>query len=177
MQKQNISHIATWHSLAFSASICSRNLPLGGKGQPFLSFSQNNLLFERNISEVRTTHHETRGITQVVLDYASLRSNNNSKEDYMKVKPLAGYILIEPVEAETKTASGIILPDTATQDKPSLGKVVEVGPAKKHPQHTEEPPAKKGDSVIYRKWGGEDLKLDNKELKLVKFEDVMAIVL
>lgn len=93
----------------------------------------------------------------------------------MKVKPLAGYVLVEPQEAETKTASGIILPDTASPEKPSLGKVLAVGPAKKHPQHTEEPPVAKNDVVIYRKWGGEDLKIDGKELKLVKFEDIMAI--
>lgn len=93
----------------------------------------------------------------------------------MTVKPLAGYILIEPIEAEQKTASGIILPDTA-QEKSQLGKVVAVGPAKKHPEHTEEAQVKVNDQVVYKKWGGEDIKIENKEYKLVKFEDVMAIV-
>ncbi len=94
----------------------------------------------------------------------------------MKVTPLAGFILIEPVEAETKTAGGIYLPDTATQDKPQLGKVIAIGSATTKDNGTKvEPPVKKGDQVIYRKWGGEDLKIEGKELKLVKFEDIMAI--
>ena len=93
----------------------------------------------------------------------------------MKVKPLSGYALIEPLEAETKTASGIILPDSA-QEKPAFGKVIAVGAAKKHKEHTVEAEFKLNDKVLYKKWGGEDVKLDGKECKLVKFEDVMAIV-
>lgn len=95
----------------------------------------------------------------------------------MKVKPLAGYLLVEPQEAETKTASGIILPDTATPEKPSLGKVLAVGDATYKDGQEIKAPVKKDDEVIYRKWGGEDIKVDGKELKLVKFEDVMAIVI
>ena len=94
----------------------------------------------------------------------------------MKITPLAGYALIEPVEVETKTASGIYLPDTA-QEKPQLGKVVAVGKAKiVDDDVTIQAEFQVGDKVIYKKWGGEDIKVDNKECKLVKFEDVMAIV-
>lgn len=93
----------------------------------------------------------------------------------MKVTPLAGYAVIEPIEAETTTASGIILPDTA-QEKPQYGKVVAIGKAKKIDKDVLEAEFKVNDKVIYKKWGGEDIKMDGKEYKLVKFEDVMAIV-
>ena len=87
-----------------------------------------------------------------------------------------GYILIEPLEAESKTASGIILPEGA-QEKPAQGKIISVGQdiyldnGKFIPA-----PAKVGDVVFYKKWGGDDVKLQGKEYKLVKFEDLMAIL-
>lgn len=91
------------------------------------------------------------------------------------VKPLAGYALVKPMEAETRTASGLVLPDTVSE-RPAQGKVVAVGPAKKHPEHEEKAEFKVGDTVIYKKWGGDEIKFEGEELKLVKFEDVMAIV-
>lgn len=93
----------------------------------------------------------------------------------MKVKPLSGYALIEPLEAETKTASGIILPDSA-QEKPAYGKVNVVGAPKYVDGREVTAEFKVGDKVLYKKWGGEDVKLDGKEYKLVKFEDVMAVI-
>ena len=93
----------------------------------------------------------------------------------IKIKPLAGYALIEPQEAEEVTASGIVLPDTA-QEKPAQGKVVAVGAPVKHPEHEEKAEFKVGDNVLYKKWGGDEIKIAGKELKLVKFEDVMAIL-
>ena len=91
------------------------------------------------------------------------------------LKPLAGYALIKPEEAVEKTASGIYLPDNA-QERPAKGKVVAVGSPIKHPEHEEKAQFNVGDTVIYKKWGGDELKLDGEEYKLVKFEDVMAIV-
>jgi chaperonin GroES len=93
----------------------------------------------------------------------------------MKIKPLAGYALIEPQEAEEVTASGIVLPDTA-QEKPAQGKVIAVGGPIKHPEHEERAEFEAGDMVLYKKWGGDEIKLSGKEYKLVKFEDVMAIL-
>lgn len=98
-----------------------------------------------------------------------------TKKANMKIKPLAGYALIEPKEAEDVTASGIFLPDTA-KEKPAQGKVVAVGGAIKHPDHEEKPEFKAGDTVLYKKWGGDEIKQDGSEFKLVKFEDVMAII-
>ena len=93
----------------------------------------------------------------------------------INIKPLSGYALIEPQEAEEITASGIVLPDTA-QEKPAQGKVIAVGGPIKHPEHEEKAQFNVGDIVLYKKWGGDEIKIEGKELKLVKFEDVMAIV-
>ncbi len=88
----------------------------------------------------------------------------------LNLKPTAGYLLIEPTEAETKTASGIYLPDTASE-KPQKGKVLAIGEATKDFAK----PAKVGDVVFYKKWGGNEVKIDSKEYLFVKFEDVLAI--
>ncbi len=92
-----------------------------------------------------------------------------------KIKPLAGYALVEPQEAEEITASGIVLPDNA-QEKPAQGKVISVGAPIKHPEREEKAEFKAGDMVLYKKWGGDEIKIEGKEYKLVKFEDVMAIL-
>ncbi len=92
----------------------------------------------------------------------------------MKLKPLAGYVLIEPLEAEDVTAAGIYLPDSA-KEKPAQGKVLEVGAPLVKKGFEIKAEFKKGDSVLYKKWGGDEVKIEGKELKLVKFDDVMAI--
>ena len=91
------------------------------------------------------------------------------------IKPLAGYVLIEPAPKETKTASGIVLPESA-DEKPQEGKVLACGDAIY--EHGKEVvcPVKVGDKVVYKKWGGNELKVEGKELLLIKFEDLMAVV-
>jgi len=91
---------------------------------------------------------------------------------------MAGYALIEPVELEKKTAAGIVLPDTH-DEKSQKGKVIAIG----GPQVTDSgrkivPEFKVGDIVIYKKWGGDEVKfgVSGKELIFVKFEDVLAVV-
>lgn len=94
----------------------------------------------------------------------------------MKVTPLFDNILIEPEQAEEKTASGIILPDTA-KEKPQIGKVVAVGKGKTNKKGELMPMAvKAGDKVMYKKWGGNEVKVNGKEMTLVSQEDVLAIV-
>jgi chaperonin GroES len=88
----------------------------------------------------------------------------------LNIKPTAGYLLIEPVEKETKTASGIYLPDN-TGEKPQKGKVLALGSDTKDYKK----PCKVGDTVIYKKWGGNDVKIGNIEYLFVKFEDVLAV--
>ncbi|MDP3917919.1 MAG: co-chaperone GroES [Candidatus Woesebacteria bacterium] len=92
------------------------------------------------------------------------------------LKPTAGYLLIEPLEKEVKTASGIYLPETAGE-KPQKGKVIAVGTKTFVDCHEVESPAKKGEIVLYKKWGGNEIKIENKEYIIVKFEDILAIEL
>ncbi len=90
-----------------------------------------------------------------------------------KLQPTQGYMLLEPLEVTKKTSSGIYLPDTH-DEKSQQATVLAVGPDTKKTKA----PARVGDTVIYRKWGGDEVKLNmtDKELIFVKFEDVLAIV-
>ena len=88
----------------------------------------------------------------------------------IKLKPTPGYILIEAIEVETKTANGIYLPDEA-KDKSQRAKVVAVGDKSKD----ENCPVSNGDIVIVRKYGGDEVKIDNKQYTFVKFSDILAI--
>ncbi|MBP9998238.1 MAG: co-chaperone GroES [Bacteroidales bacterium] len=89
----------------------------------------------------------------------------------MMIKPLADRVLIEPKEAEVKTASGIFIPDTA-KEKPQQGKVVAAGPGKK-----DEPmEVKVGDEVLYGKYAGTEVTVDDKKYLIVKQSDILAIL-
>ena len=86
-------------------------------------------------------------------------------------KPLADRVLVEPVQAETKTASGIIIPDTA-KEKPQEGTVVAVGTGKKDEPMT----VKVGDKVLYGKYSGTELKLEGNDYLIIKEADLLGIV-
>ena len=95
----------------------------------------------------------------------------------LNIKPLMGYVLIEPKEGETKPASGIILPESA-QEKPAIGTVLACGDdLVLEGGKVLKCPVDERDEVYYKKWGGDEIKVDGKELKLVKFDDLMAIVI
>ena len=89
----------------------------------------------------------------------------------VNIKPLADRVLIEPMEAETKTASGIIIPDTA-KEKPQKGKVVAVGPGKKDEPMT----VKGGETVLYGKYAGTELKYEGKDYIIMRESDILAII-
>jgi len=93
----------------------------------------------------------------------------------MKLKPLGDNILIEPMESEQKTPSGIVIPDTA-KEKPQEGKVVAVGPGRLEDGKRVSVEVKTGDKVLYKKWGGNEVKTEGKELLLVKEEDILAVL-
>lgn len=94
----------------------------------------------------------------------------------MNLKPTAGYILLEPMEAEEKTAAGIYLPDSASE-KPQKGKVLAVGADEvTESGKVRKSPVKVGDVVIYKKWGGSEVKITGVEYLFAKFEDILAIV-
>jgi len=88
----------------------------------------------------------------------------------IKGKILAGKVLVKPDEAEEKTASGIIIPDSA-KEKPRHGKVILVGAAKKD----EDMEVKKGDTVLYAKYGGQELSIDGEDYLLVSQADILFI--
>ncbi len=89
----------------------------------------------------------------------------------INIKPLADRVLVEPSEAETKTSSGIIIPDTA-KEKPQRGKIVAVGPGTKENPVT----VKVGDIVLYGKYSGTELQYDGVDYLIMKESDILAIV-
>jgi len=89
----------------------------------------------------------------------------------VNIKPLADRVLIEPMAAETKTASGIIIPDNA-KEKPQKGKVIAVGNGTKDEPMT----VKVGNTVLYGKFAGTELKLDGKDFLIMRETDILAIV-
>ena len=92
------------------------------------------------------------------------------------IKPLSDYLLIEPLERETKLPSGIVIPDTA-KEKPQEGKIVAAGPGKRDEKGDIIPlGVKEGSIVMYKKWGGTDIKIEGKELLLVREEDILAVI-
>lgn len=94
----------------------------------------------------------------------------------MNITPLFDNVLIQPLKAEEKTAGGIILPDTA-KEKPQIGTVKAVGKGKTNPDGKVIPiVVKVGDKVMYKKWGGNEIKVQNEEWTIVSQEDILAIV-
>ncbi len=107
-----------------------------------------------------------------------------------QLKPMSGYVLVEPAKSEQKTVAGIILPENDSE-KPQYGKVLAVGEAdrgccedqccgggccdEKAPDCCEVE-LKKGDMVVYKKWGGNEVMIDDVEYQFLKFEDILAIV-
>ena len=89
----------------------------------------------------------------------------------LKIQPLADRVLVEPQEAETKTASGIYIPDSA-KEKPQQGKVVAVGKGKKDHDMT----VKVGDVVLYGKYSGSELKFEGKDYLIMREDDILAII-
>ena len=91
------------------------------------------------------------------------------------IRPLQDRILVKRIEAEEKTSGGIIIPDTA-KEKPQEGEVVAVGPgAKTEDGKTVKMDVKVGDKVIFGKWSGTEIKIDNIEYSIMKESDIMGI--
>src|SRR5918911_5649387 len=98
------------------------------------------------------------------------------EEVFMGFRPLHDRVLIRRVEAEEKTAGGIIIPDTA-KEKPMEGEVVAVGPgARGEDGKVQALDVKPGDRVLFGKWSGTEVKLDGEDLIIMKESDIMGIV-
>jgi chaperonin GroES len=95
----------------------------------------------------------------------------------MNIKPLGDHILIEPVKEDEKTKTGIFLPDTASKERPEEGKVIAVGPGKKTDDGKIVPVSvRPGDKVLFKKYGPDEIKVDNKEYLIASEADILAII-
>lgn len=92
-----------------------------------------------------------------------------------KIRPLGEKILVEPVLSEQKTPSGIIIPDTA-KEKPQEGVVVAVGQGKYLEGKLVPLEVKKGEVVLFSKYGGDEIKVEGKEYKILSESDILAII-
>jgi chaperonin GroES len=93
------------------------------------------------------------------------------------LQPAPGYLLVEPVKQDKKTATGIYLPDNVEGEKPQYGTVLAVGSDLITESGTKiSAPAKKKDTVVYKKWGGNELEIKKTEYQFLKFDDILAVV-
>ncbi len=94
----------------------------------------------------------------------------------MKIRPLHDRILVERLEEEEKTKSGIVIPDSA-KEKPQKGKVIAVGSGKINEKGERvKMDVKEGDQILFEKYGGNEIKVDDKELLIMREEDVLAVI-
>jgi chaperonin GroES len=98
------------------------------------------------------------------------------KEEFMQFRPLHDRVLVRRIDAEEKSAGGIIIPDTA-KEKPSQGEVIAVGPGRRDDSGKLVPiDLRVGDRVLFGKWSGTEVKIDGEELLIMKESDVMGII-
>jgi len=94
----------------------------------------------------------------------------------MKIRPLADKVLVQRLEAETKTAGGIVLPDAA-KEKPQRGKIISVGEGKLLDDGTRQKvQVKKGETVLFTSYAGTEIKIDGKEYLIMDESDIMAVI-
>jgi len=94
----------------------------------------------------------------------------------MKLRPLHDRVLVEPLEADEKTAGGIIIPDTA-KEKPMEGRIIAVGSGARSDDGKVTPlDVKKGDRILYGKWSGTEVKIEGSDLLIMKESDIMGII-
>ncbi len=92
-----------------------------------------------------------------------------------KVLPLPGFVLVEPAEVQSQTASGIYIA-SENQEKPQYGTVVAVGDDAVIDGATVKAPVTEGQTVVFKKWGGTEFKIEGTEYQFLKFEDLLAVV-
>lgn len=94
----------------------------------------------------------------------------------LKIMPLRDQVIIEPQSPEETTKSGIVIPDTADRDRPEQGKVVAVGPGRIDDGERIKPEVKKGDLVLFAKYGPTEITIDGKDYLIAKESDLLAIL-
>ena len=93
----------------------------------------------------------------------------------MKIKPLGDRVVVKPIEQESKTKSGIIIPDTA-KEKSHQGEVIAIGQGRYEDGKLMPLTVKLGDKVLYKEYGGDEFKLDGKEVIILKEEDILGVI-
>lgn len=93
----------------------------------------------------------------------------------MKLRPLEDRVVVKPIEAEERTKSGIVLPDTA-KEKPQQGEVIAVGPGRYEDGQRVPMEVKVGDKVIYSKYGGTEVKIEGEEYIILSSRDILAVI-
>ncbi|HKU52996.1 MAG TPA: co-chaperone GroES [Nitrospira sp.] len=94
----------------------------------------------------------------------------------LKLKPLGGRVIVEPIEQEEMTAGGIILPETA-KEKPQEGKILAAGPGDRDEDGERIPmDVQIGDKVLYAKYSGTEVKMDGKKLLILRESDILAVI-
>ncbi len=95
----------------------------------------------------------------------------------MKLKPLSDRLIVEPLNEDSVTQAGIILPDTVDKEKPEKGKVISVGPGKVLDNGNTHPMSVKvGDIVLFKKYSPDEVKIDDKEYLVISESDILAVV-
>ena len=108
--------------------------------------------------------------------YRVLTAIRHGWRKLMSFRPLHDRVLVRRVEEETKTAGGIIIPDTA-KEKPMQGEILAVGPGSKNDKGEVSPlDVKVGDRILFGKWSGTEVKMDGEELLIMKESDIMGVV-
>jgi chaperonin GroES len=109
--------------------------------------------------------------------YSHFKSDKNLNLNFMNIKPLGDHIVIQTLKEEEVTASGIVLPDTVDKEKKAEGKVIAIGPGKLLENGSRaQMEVMVGQTVLYKKWGGDEVKIDDEEYKIVNQEDILAIL-
>lgn len=90
----------------------------------------------------------------------------------MKIKPLGDRVLVEPMTEEEKTKSGIVLPDTVDKEKKAQGKILAIGQGEKVTKLG----VKEGDTVIFGKYSGDEIEIEDKDYKFLKYDEILAII-
>jgi chaperonin GroES len=94
-----------------------------------------------------------------------------------KLKPLHDYILVEPIKQEEVTKGGIVIPETAREERPIRGRVIAVGPGKRNEKGELMPPSvKEGQVVIFKKYAPDEVKVDDKEYYFIRDDDILAVI-
>jgi len=118
----------------------------------------------------------SRGTPKGSLEDLISRAFSETQEDTMKFRPLHDRVVVRRIDAEAKSAGGIIIPDTA-KEKPSQGEIVAVGPGGRDEAGKLIPiDVKVGDVVLFGKWSGTEVKIDGQELLIMKESDIMGVI-